>query len=197
VLKKDATEFSNHFSVEVLSGGMILPEQPTPIGVMAPYIQQAYKTVENTTGITFGEDYLWHNFHPALSDWFPNSEKPAIALCILKDYFPQKQLQFAGDLQYALNFEGRELTDDEAYPHLLHQYQIPEEEFYRKLHEETYKEKAYYEFALCKQLKVTGYPALLLQTSESKLYLLAKGFTDEATLRQRIKNVLKEVQILP
>jgi putative protein-disulfide isomerase len=197
VLKKVAAEFSNYFSVEVLSGGMILPEQPTPIGVMAPYIQQAYKTVENTTGITFGEDYLWHIFHPELSDWFPNSEKPAIALCILKEYFPEKQLQFAGDLQYALNFEGRDLTDDEAYRHLLHQYQIPEEEFYQKLHEETYKEKAYYEFALCKQLKVTGYPALLLQTSESKLYLLAKGFTDEATLRQRIKNVLKEVQILP
>jgi putative protein-disulfide isomerase len=197
VLKKVATEFSNHFSVEVSSGGMILPEQPTPIGVMAPYIQQAHKTVENTTGITFGEDYLWHIFHPELSDWFPNSEKPAIALCILKAYFPEKQLQFAGDLQYALNLEGRDLTDDEAYRHLLHQYQIPEEEFYRKLHEKTYKEKAYYEFALCKQLKVTGYPALLLQTSESKLYLLAKGFTDEATLRPRITNVLKEVQILP
>jgi len=197
VLKKVTAEFSTYFSVEVLSGGMILPEQPTPIGVMAPYIQQAYKTVENTTGITFGEDYLWHIFHPELSDWFPNSEKPAIALCIFKEYLPEKQLQFAGDLQYALNFEGRDLTDDEAYRHLLHQYQIPEEEFYKKLHDETYKEKAYYEFALCKQLQVTGYPAVLLQTTESKLYLLAKGFTDEATLRQRIKNVLKEVQILP
>jgi putative protein-disulfide isomerase len=197
VLKKVTAEFSTYFSVEVLSGGMILPEQPTPIGVMAPYIQQAYKTVENTTGITFGEDYLWHIFHPELSDWFPNSEKPAIALCIFKEYLPEKQLQFAGDLQYALNFEGRDLTDDEAYRHLLHQYQIPEEEFYKKLHDETYKEKAYYEFALCKQLQVTGYPAVLLQTTESKLYLLAKGFTDEATFRQRIKNVLKEVQILP
>lgn len=196
VLKKVTAEFSTYFSVEVLSGGMILPEQPTPIGVMAPYIQQAYKTVESTTGITFGEDYLWHIFHPELSDWFPNSEKPAIALCIFKEYLPEKQLQFAGDLQYALNFEGRDLTDDEAYRHLLHQYQIPEEEFYKKLHDETYKEKAYYEFALCKQLQVTGYPAVLLQTTESKLYLLAKGFTDEATLRQRIKNVLKEVQIL-
>ncbi|MGC8751340.1 DsbA family protein [Hydrotalea sp.] len=197
VLKKVTAEFAAYFSVEVLSGGMILPEQPTPIGVMAPYIQQAYKTVENTTGINFGEDYLWHIFHPELSDWFPNSEKPAIALCIFKEYFPEKQLQFASDLQYALNFEGRDLTDDEAYRHLLHQYQIPEEEFYKKLHDETYKEKAYYEFALCKQLQVTGYPAVLLQTTESKLYLLAKGFTDEATLRQRIKNVLKEVQILP
>jgi len=196
VLKKVTAEFSTYFSVEVLSGGMILPEQPTPIGVMAPYIQQAYKTVENTTGITFGEDYLWHIFHPELSDWFPNSEKPAIALCIFKEYFPEQQLQFAGDLQYALNFEGRDLTDDEAYRHLLHQYQIPEEEFYKKLHDDTYKEKAYYEFALCKQLQVTGYPAVLLQTTESKLYLLAKGFTDEATFRQRIKNVLKEVQIL-
>ena len=33
---------------------------------------------------------------------------------------------FATDLQYALNYEGRDLTDDEAYRHLLAKYSLDE-----------------------------------------------------------------------
>jgi Predicted protein-disulfide isomerase len=88
--------------------------------------------------------------------------------------------------------KARDLTDDEAYRHLLEKYNIPAEEFYEKLHEETYKEQAHYEFALCKQLQVTGYPAVLLQQSESKFYLLARGYTDHETLNKRLENVLNE-----
>ena len=91
------------------------------------------KRVEEITGAKFGEDYLWHIKHPDESDWFPNSEKPAIALCVFKDYFPDQQVSFAADLQYALHFEGRDLTDDEAYRLLLDKYNIPAEEFYEKL----------------------------------------------------------------
>jgi len=42
---------------EVLSGGMIMPEQPVHIDTMAGYIEKAYPTVEATTGITFGPDF--------------------------------------------------------------------------------------------------------------------------------------------
>jgi len=91
-----------------------------------------------------------------------------------------------------LHYEGRDLTDDEAYRHLLEKYNLPAEEFYEKLYEEEYKEKAHYEFALCKQLQVTGYPAVLMQISESKFYLLARGYTDYETLNERIKNCLNE-----
>lgn len=179
--------------VEVLSGGMILPEEPVAIAATAGYIQKAYKTVEEYTGITFGPDYLWHINNPELSDWFPHSEKPAIALCIFKEFYPDKQVAFASDLQYALHFEGRDLTDDEAYRHLLEKYSINPETFYSKLKSETYKEQAYYEFSLVKQLQVTGYPCVLLQVNESKFHLLARGFTDYETLETRLNNVLKEL----
>ena len=46
---------------------------------IGPYIQGAYKRVEELTGIKFGEDFLWHVFNPDKSDWVMNSEKPAIA----------------------------------------------------------------------------------------------------------------------
>ncbi len=184
---------SDILDFEVLSGGMILPEKPVHISATAHYIASAYKNVEDLSGMKFGNDYLWHIFNPDLSDWYPHSEKPAIALCILKEYYPDKAVDFASALQYALHFEGRDLTDDEAYRHIIEKYSIQEEAFYQKLHSDSYKQMAHYEFALVKQLKVEGYPAVFLQLSESKFYLLAKGYTDENALTQRIMDILGSI----
>ena len=170
VIRRVFEEWGRQLAFEVLSGGMILPEQPRPIGVMAPYIQKAYKTVEERTGIRFGEDWLWHINNPDESDWYPSSEKPAIALCVFKDYHHELAIPFATDLQVALHDEGRDLGDDEAYRHLLERYGIPDTEFYSKLHSEAYKEKAYEEFAQVKQLQVTGFPTVLLQVSDLKFW---------------------------
>lgn len=178
--------YKDRFDFDVLSGGMIRPETPQPFGKMAGYIQTHYKRVEELTGTKFGEDFLWHVFHPDETDWYPSSEMPAIALSIFKAYHPEKAVQMASDLQYALNYEGRDLTDPEAYRHLLPGYNIPEEEFYTKLKSDEYKEKASYEFALVKQLRVTSFPCVLLQAGETKFYLLAQGYTDYEILKERI-----------
>ncbi len=189
VMKQIAAE-NPALQIEVLSGGMVLPETPTHISVTAGYILNAYKTVENHTGVKFGADYLWHIQNPDLSDWYPNSEKPAIALCIFKEIYPEKQIEFAGDLQNGLYQEGRDLTDDEAYRHLLEKYSIQPDSFYEKLRSEQYKEQAYYEFSLVKQLQITGFPCVLLQLSESKFHLLAKGYTSYSDIKERLANVL-------
>jgi putative protein-disulfide isomerase len=196
VIRRIFEEYGRQLAFEVLSGGMILPEKPRPIGVLAPYIQKAYKTVEERTGIQFGKDWLWHIFNPEESDWHPSSEKPAIALCVFKDYHHELAVPFAADLQYALHYEGRDLCDDEAYRHLLEKYGIPDTEFYSRLHSEVYKEKAYDEFSLVKQLQVTGFPTVLLQVSDSKFYLLTRGYSDYASLSGRIDEVLRETQVI-
>jgi putative protein-disulfide isomerase len=194
VIKKINETYSQKVHCEVLSGGMILPEQPVHIRATAGYIKEAYKTVEDYTGIKFGEDYLWHIKNPEESDWFPSSEKPAIALCIFKELFPEQQIDFASDLQYSLHYEGRDLTDNEAYRHLLEKYNIDADDFYTRLKSEEYKEKAYYEFQLCKQLQVTGFPQVLMQLTETKFHLVARGYTDYETLAKRIDLVLTEVE---
>jgi putative protein-disulfide isomerase len=191
VIKKIAEEYADRLTTEVLSGGMILSDQPMHIGITAAYIDKAYPTVEATTGIKFGEDYLWHIKNPDLSDWHPNSEMPAIALCIFKEYYPEKQVEFASDLQYALHFEGRDLTDKESYRHLLEKYTIDATEFYEKLSSEPYKEQAHYEFQLCKQLQVTGYPCVLIQVADTKFHLLARGYTSYEDLKSRLEQVLE------
>ena len=196
VMTKIAEQFKNRFDFEVLSGGMMIGEQVQPIERIAGYIQKAYKGVEELTGIKFGEDFLWHINNPDKSDWQMNSEKPAIALCVFKEYYPEQQVAFASDLQYALNYEGRDLDDNEAYRHLLEKYNIPVDKFYEQLKSQEFKDRAYYEFALCKQLQVNGFPCVLLQESESKFYLVSKGYTDFETMNERLKNILHELEVL-
>jgi len=194
IIKKIAEEYSFQLDVEVLSGGMMIGENKMPIEKIGPYIQGAYKRVEEVTGIKFGDDFLWHTANPGKSDWVMNSEKPAIALCILKEIYPERQLEFAGDLQYALNYEGRDLDDDEAYKHLLEKYTISENDFYTKLKSDEYKEKAYYEFALCKQLNVDSYPQVLIQLHSNKFYLITKGFSTYEEVKKVIEKALTEIK---
>ena len=46
VMKKINSAYKNKLEFEVLSGGMILPEDPVPISATAKYILGAYKRVE-------------------------------------------------------------------------------------------------------------------------------------------------------
>lgn len=186
--------FSKVFDFEVLSGGMILPQNPRHISVLATHIEQTYPEVEKKTGAKFGADYLWHIKNPGESDWYPDSEKPAIALCILKELYPYAAVHIAADLQYALHFEGRDLTDNEAYRHLLDKYNVDAEAFYEKLASTEYRQKAHEEFELCRSLQVTGFPALFLQLSDDKIYTLARGYTEYETILQRIRAIVNEWQ---
>src|SRR5687767_11582261 len=90
VIRKIEAMYKDQMQFEVLSGGMIFETKPRPISAIAGYVQKAYKTVEETTGIKFGKDFLWHVFHPEESDWFPDSTLSATALCIFKEYHPDK-----------------------------------------------------------------------------------------------------------
>lgn len=195
VIRSLFEKYNGKFDFETLSGGMIPIESTQPIGSIADYIKDAYKTVEETTGIVFGQDFLWHINYPDLSDWRPNSEMSAIAMSILKESFPERSIEFASDLQHALYFEGRDLTDPEAYRHLLEQYQLDPDLFYARLKSEEYKEKAYYDFSLIKQLNVTGFPTLFIQTNESKLYMISRGYSDQKSIEKRIQDVMAENNI--
>jgi putative protein-disulfide isomerase len=195
VIKSLHEKYKNQFDFETLSGGMIPVESTQHIGKIAGYIKDAYKTVEGMTGIRFGDDFLWHINNPDLSDWYPNSEMAAIAMSILKDINPAKSIEFAADLQFALYSEGRDLTDPEAYRHLIEKYEFDPKVFYENLKSDEYKEKAYYDFSLIKQLNVTGFPTLFIQTDESKLYMISRGYSDEKSIEKRIQDIMLENNI--
>jgi len=193
VINRIWQEYREEYDFQVLSGGMIRPESPRHIGIMAPYIQTAYKTVESTTGVKFGQDFLWHIFNPDESDWFPDSLKPAIAMAVFRENLPLLQVPFACDLQYALNYEGRDLCDDESYRHLLEKYELSADEFYKHMKSEQFHDLALYDFSLVQQLKVTGFPTMFMQVSDTKLYQLSRGYLDYESVKNTIENIRLEL----
>lgn len=190
VMQKVFIEYQRQMQFEVISGGMIRPEKPRHISAIADYIKSTYKTVETLSGVKFGEDYLWHINHPEESDWYPDSLLPAVALCIFREHYPNLEVMIASDIQKALFEEGRDLTDPEAYRHLIEKYPVEEEDFFSKLSSEVYKEKAQYDFALTRQLRVEGFPTVFIQVSELKFYMVGKGFTSYDDLKRNIESVL-------
>ena len=58
-----------------------------------------------------------------------------------------------------------------------------------------YKDKAYYDFTLIKQLKVNGFPTAFLQVDETKLYMITRGYSDLASIEKRITDILAENNI--
>ena len=194
-MRKVADKYRTSIPIEVLSGGMIITDPPKHISLTSAYVAECYGQVEQLSGVKFGSDYLWHILNTGDSDWFPDSRKPAIALCIFKEMFPSLQFSFCADLQYALFYEGRDLCDNEAYRHLLDKYHIDHNTFYQQLSSVEFAEMANYEFALVKQLQVSGFPAVFLQTSETKFHMVARGYTDFETIDARIMQVVgSEVQ---
>jgi putative protein-disulfide isomerase len=75
---------------------------------------------------------------------------------------------------------------------LVHDFGINPDEFIVKLNSEEFKQAAYYDFALARQLQVTGYPAAFIKTGDHNFYMIAKGYADLETMELRIANVLKE-----
>ncbi|HEY1023938.1 MAG TPA: DsbA family protein [Sphingobacteriaceae bacterium] len=88
--------------------------------------------------------------------------------------------------------EGKDPNRDEMYRYIAVNHGYDPDEAIHKLKEGEYKQAAYYDFALARQLQITSFPAAIVQTGELNFYLAAKGYTDYDTLQLRISNILHE-----
>jgi putative protein-disulfide isomerase len=201
VVQKLYDEYKGRIEFDVLSGGMIPPEHAQPVKVKAAYVAEAYKTVEQYTGVKFGEAYLHHYLHPEESSWKEESLTPATALSLLKAAQPistdggkgGNAIAFSRAIQDLHMQEGKDLSDPQTYRSLASSNNLDPEEFMGRLKEEEWQEEARYEFAIVKQLGITGFPAIVLQTAPDKFYMLAKGYTPHEDLKVRVDRVLAEI----
>ena len=161
-----------------------------PIEVVAPYIKTAYHTVEQTTGISFGEGFLKQ---VERGEMILDSERTAIGLSVFKTYLPDKAILFAHALQDCINYDGKEPNDEDMYRYLAVNFGIDPDAFIHKMHGEEFKQAAYYDFALSKQLQVSGFPAVFIQSADNHFYMIAKGYTPLEDLEARIEKVMEEI----
>lgn len=182
--------YGDEFDFEVLSGGMILGEEVERVDKQSGPSIDSFKAIEEVTGIAFGTAFI-HNYE--FGTMVFNSEVPAIALAVFKSFAPGKAMEFAQQMQNSIYYDGKNPGNMDLYRYLSANYSIDPDLFEKKMSATEFKEAAYYEFALAKQLQVSSYPAVLIQASETKFYLVARGFADYETMELRINNVKKEI----
>lgn len=183
-------DYKDQFSFEVISGGIILSDREGPISGSAELIKTHLPRIEETTGVIFGDGF-WQVLEDGTR--IQSSEKPAIALAVFKSFLPEQVVSFAADLQKAQFNAGADLSLDETYQSIINNYKIPAGEFLTKLNSEEFKQAAYYEFALAKQLQVSGYPAAFIKVHDRNFHMIAKGYADYETMKLRITNVLNQL----
>lgn len=181
-------EYGDKMEFDIMSGGMIIGDNRRPFSTMAAYIQGAHKRVEEMTGVTFGQPFL-EQLLP--SEEIIDSEKPAVALTVFKQYQPAKALSFAHDMQVALNYHGKSLNNDDTYRELLEPYGIDADEFLQKMQLEDNRYATQQEFQLIQNWGITGFPAAIFDNGE-QLYLIARGFTPIEQLRETITKIMAE-----
>lgn len=186
VMQRLYDTYREQLHVEVLSGGMVTGERIGPIGQVAPYISWAYKEVENRTGVKFGEAFLNGTLKSGTTIF--SSIQPAIALSVFKSYHPERAVEFAGQLQQAVYFDGIEPENVEAYGTYAEKFGISAAEFTQRMQENAYRQQAFAEFKLVSKLGVTGFPTVFLQKVD-KLYVIARGYMDFDQLNQSVENL--------
>jgi putative protein-disulfide isomerase len=178
VIKQAAKDYQNDFEFVAISGGMVVGEREGPIGDFADYILGAYKRVEDMAGVKFGEPYLAQLKTKTL---YSSSVVPSIALAVFREFLPSRTIEFAGSLQDAMFVHGKDLRDDSVYVEMVKPYGIDPNIFIEKLHEASYKEKAFEGFQQSANFGVQGFPAVL-GNRKGKYYNLTNGYSSKKEL---------------
>lgn len=186
VIQKFYDETAELNEVKVISGGMVTGERTGPIGEVAPYIKNAYLDVESSTGIKFGEAFLKDVLEEGSTIF--TSVPPSIALAVFKDLMPEKQLQFAGDIQKAIYYDGVAPEDLQAWSERAAQYGLDQQDFHERLKSERYAQKAREDFLEAQTLGVRGFPTVFVKNGDH-MHLLARGYLDYASLEKNYKDV--------
>jgi len=189
VIQRFAKENTDKFTFEVLSGGMVRGARVGPIAQVAPYIKEAYKQVEQTSGVKFGEQFL-KNLNSDNSPIF-DSIPAAKAMAILKRMQPERQIEFASALQKAIYFEGMSPQDVEAMANVIGKFGIEKKYFIDAMLTDESAHRASEEFQLIENWGINGFPAVVLDRGD-QLFLAARGYTDYERFSQTVEGILAQ-----
>lgn len=187
VIQQIHNKYHDFFSFEIFSGGMIVGDRIGPIGQVAGYIKDAYKQVEEVSGIQFGEPFLKGILEEGSSTF--SSIPPSIALTLFKQMKKEDAFDFAATLQKAVYYDGIQVTDYNAYGPYAEKYGINPDEFVEKMQSEEAHKATQIEFHETNEAGIQGFPTLLA-TIDDEVFLLARGFTPF----DKLDNVFEKLQ---
>jgi putative protein-disulfide isomerase len=189
VISQFRRDHADAFTFEVLSGGMMTGARVRPVSESMRYIGEAYKVVEQQTGVQFGDAYL--NGLLAEGSYLSDSEPPGVAMTVFKADRPGESVAFAATLQNALYRDGLDLNDPAIYGPLVEPFGLDAAEFVQKLADPVSKQQTLAEFGKVAEWGIGGFPTVIFDPGTGgQLYLLARGYAPLDALNATLDRVL-------
>lgn len=176
-------------TMEVVSGGMMRGSRVGPVSEIAPYIREAYRTVEQRTGVRFGEAYLADLLQEGAT--IMDSEPGSLAQVVVKALQPEQALAFAASLQKAIYFDGMAPRDGEGMVALATALGVDEAAYREAIASDALYQAMIDDFNRSEGLNVQGFPTLFMELDDRR-YVLARGYADWPALQERIAQILRE-----
>lgn len=189
VINQIVTKYGEEFEFKVIPGGMVLGDRVGPVNEVAPYIKDAYKRVEEMTGVTFGQPYL----DDLLNDGntIMNSWPGCLATTIFNTLNPNQAVKYASAIQSAIYSDGISPEDMDHFIQLAAEYQVDTEKFRTMTQEKEWHEKTLDNFKLSSDLGVTGFPTLVLEKNGERT-ILVRGYANQQRIEQQLKAYIKK-----
>jgi putative protein-disulfide isomerase len=187
VMMKVKEKFGDSLKITVISGGMVVGEREGPIGNMAPFIKQAYKQVEQYSGVKFGEPFLKGTLEEGKMNF--SSVPPSLALSVFKSMNEGKSLEFAQAIQKMIYYDGKDLNQVASYVELLKPFGLDEKEFQNRFKDSTYLKSMRSDFNYSDELEVTGFPAVFIK-HKGKVYPITRGYDSFERVEKKILRYL-------
>jgi putative protein-disulfide isomerase len=180
-------EYKDILQAEVKVGGMIIGPRIAPVSEMSDYILQAYKTVEEYSGVKFGEPYLDIIRAGVETN---NSETPCQAIYYFKDDHPQQGLDFAHATQRKLFRDGKSLNDTNTYKELAADFGLNSDNFVAGMQTEENRYHTFQEFQWVQSAGITGFPCLVLK-KDKEFFLISRGFQPYEGIKEVLERALR------
>lgn len=180
--------YADKIEIEVISGGLFLGSRAGYVNDVAPHIKSgAYLSVEQRTGVKFGKPFLEDVF--GAGKMTLNSLPPTIALCIVKDLLPEKELEFAETLLHAVYFDGIDPINLNGYIPYIEELGLDKNDFLSKMQNPKYEELAFKEFEKFRKSQYSGMPSLVVVTENGEKPL-SNGYTNFDNIKSQLDAIL-------
>lgn len=192
VMEKLAERFKNHLDIRVIPGGLAVGESAQPVHEGYGYIKDAFRQVEDKTGVQFGE-----NFKLLLEEgsYIYNSEPGCLAQNTINRLVPDLALDFAGKLQQAFFADGQNLNRLETFLSLIKDYPVTSEEFEAVFTSEEIGKITHNQFNWCKEYHARAFPSLLLEIG-NETGLMSRGYRPFDTLESHLHHLIRNIEKL-
>jgi putative protein-disulfide isomerase len=178
--------YKDSATLEVIPGGMVRGSAVGPLSDIAPYIRQAYTSVEELTGAKFGKPYLDELFGEART--IQDSEPACLAQTAMSILHPERSLAFAKAVQQAIYVDGIAPTDRAALSAIAVNLGADKSAFDQLMADDDTYQRMINHFNQSEGMGVTGYPTLFLEIEDQR-YVVCRGYASYEDISKRIAQI--------